>query len=304
MVQVKSSLDYVTAVTWEHIQEATYREYDELLKAIEDGSFPMSLKKETNFPEFHDYKNGLYVHDGVILYEDRVVVPPSLRSEVLDSLHAAHQGETAMLLTAQSCVFWPGLPKSVAATRSTCRPCIKNAPSQARLDSIPPRVPTTPFQCVVADYFDFQAMHYLVIADRLSGWSEAYRIKPQSGSKGLVRLLKQFFGTFGVPEEISSDEGKEFIANVTQDFFLRWGIKHRLSSAYNPQSNGRAELAVKSTKRLLEDNIGSDGELDTDKFLRAMLIKRNTPDPVTKLSPAEIIFGRKLRDSLPRIFKE
>ena len=91
---------------------------------------------------------------------------------------------------------------------------------------------------------------------------------------------------------------------MTQDFFLRWEIKHRLSSAYNPQSNGRAELAVKSTKRLLEDNIGADGELHTDKFLQAMLIKRNTPDPVTKLSPAEIIFGRKLRDSLPRINKK
>ena len=147
-------------------------------------------------------------------------------------------------------------------------------------------------------------MHYLVIADRLSGWSESYRIRPHSGSRGLLILLKQFFGTFGVPEELSSDGGKEFIADVTQDFFLRWEIKHRLSSAYNPQSNGRAELAVKSTKRLLEDNIGADGELHTDKFLQAMLIKRNTPDPVTKLSPAEIIFGRKLRDSLPRINKK
>ena len=189
-----------------------------------------------------------------------------------------------MLLSAQSTVFWPGMTKNIAATRGTCRPCIKNAPSQAKLDPIQPKVPTTPFECVVADYFDFKSMHYLVIADRLSGWSESYRIRPHSGSRGLLILLKQFFGTFGVPEELSSDGGKEFIADVTQDFFLRWGIKHRLSSAYNPQSNGRAELAVKSTKRLLEDNIGADGELHTDKFLQAMLIKRNTPDPVTKLS--------------------
>ena len=82
------------------------------------------------------------------------------------------------------------------------------------------------------------------------------------------------------------------------------GVKHHDSAAYNPQSNGRAELAVKATKRLLENNIGSDGKLDTDKFIRALLIKRNTPDPVTKLSPADIIFGRKLRDTLPRINKK
>ena len=304
MVNVRSDLDRVTCVTWERVQVATHNEYDDLVKSIEDGSFPNTSRSDCSHPEFYEYREKLYVYDGIILYEDRVVIPPSLRSEVLESLHAAHQGETAMLLTAQSSVFWPGISKNIEATRGTCRPCIKNCPSQAKLEPVPPKVPTTPFECVVADYFDFKAMHYLVIADRLSGWSEAYRIKPLSGSKGLLILLKQFFGTFGVPEELSSDEGKEFMANITQDFFLRWGVSHRTSSAYNPQSNGRAELAVKSTKRLLEDNIGPDGELNTDKFLRAMLIKRNTPDPTTRLSPAEIIFGRKLRDSLPRIDKK
>ena len=125
-----------------------------------------------------------------------------------------------------------------------------------------------------------------------------------SGSHGLITLLKNFFGTFGVPVELSSDQGKEYIADETQEFLLRWGVKHRDSAAYNPRSNGRAELAVKATKRLLENNIGSDGKLNTDKFIRALLIKRNTPDPVTKLSPAEIIFGRKLRDKLPRVNKK
>jgi len=104
--------------------------------------------------------------------------------------------------------------------------------------------------------------------------------------------------------ELSSDQGPEFMADKTQDFLLRWGIKHRVSAAYNPQSNGRAELAVKSTKQLLERNIGPDGKLDTDNFLRALLIKRNTPDAECKLSPAQIIFGRNLRDALPRINKE
>ena len=72
----------------------------------------------------------------------------------------------------------------------------------------------------------------------------------------------------------------------------------RDSAAYNPQSNGRAELAVKSTKRLLEENIGSDGNLDTDEFIQAMLIYRNTADPFCHLSPSEVIFGKKLRDTI------
>ena len=106
-----------------------------------------------------------------------------------------------------------------------------------------------------------------------------------------------------MPQELSSDGGPQFIADATQDFFRRWGVKHRVSAAYNPQSNGRAEVAVKTTKHLIENNIGPNGELDTDKFLRAILIKRNTPDPTCKLSSAEIVFGRKLRDTMPRIDK-
>ena len=107
------------------------------------------------------------------------------------------------------------------------------------------------------------------------------------------------FVTFGVPVEISSDGGPEFKAQETKDFLNRWGVRHRLSSAYHASSNGRAELAVKSTKRLLVDNIGPGGDLNTDKVVRALLMKRNTPDPDCKLSPAEVIFGRKIRDTLP-----
>ena len=99
--------------------------------------------------------------------------------------------------------------------------------------------------------------------------------------------------------QVSSDGGPEFVAGETKDFFDRSGVKHRLSSSYHPQSNGRAELGVKAMKRLLRDNIGAGGSLNTDEFLRAMLTYRNTPDPLCKKSPAEILFGHHLRDTMP-----
>ena len=109
------------------------------------------------------------------------------------------------------------------------------------------------------------------------------------------------FATFGVPEEISSDGGPEFVARESVDFFNRWGVKHRLSSAYFPQSNGRAEVAVKVMKRLLEDNISIDGSLNNDNIVSALLQQRNTSDRTCKLSPAEILFGKTLRDTMPQL---
>ena len=178
--------------------------------------------------------------------------------------------------------------------------CNTNAPSQAPLPAEPIRPPSTPFEQIFGDFFSFGGHHYLVVGDRLSGWSEVYSTPsgtPQAGAKGLIRCLRSFFATFGVPEEISSDGGPEFVAAATQEFFRNWEINHRVSSAYFPRSNGRAEVAVKSTKRLLRANLGPGGTLNTDKFLRAMLQLRNTPDTDCTVSPAEIVFGRPLRDA-------
>ena len=101
----------------------------------------------------------------------------------------------------------------------------------------------------------------------------------EAGSQGLCRALRRLMITFGVPVEISSDGGPEFIAGETKAFFKKWGIRHRLSSVSLPSSNGRAELAVKTSKRLLMDNTSPNGSLDNDAFVRALLAYRNTPDP-------------------------
>ena len=96
---------------------------------------------------------------------------------------------------------------------------------------------------------------------------------------------------------ISSDGGPEFTAALTLKFFENWGIRHRISSVAYAQSNGRAEVAVKKAKRILMDNINPNGSLNNDNFLRAMLQARNTPEPDCNVSPAEVVFGRPIRDA-------
>ena len=125
-----------------------------------------------------------------------------------------------------------------------------------------------------------------------------------SGSTGLCKALRKLFATFGVPVEISNNGGPEFTASETKDFFQRWGIRHCISSSFFPLSDSRAELAVKATKRLLMDKVNYNGDLDNEKMVRALLIQRNTPDPGCKLSPAEVLFGHPLRDTLPLIHKD
>ena len=137
---------------------------------------------------------------------------------------------------------------------------------------LPPHLPSTPplspFEAVFADFFDYRGCHYLVVGDRLSSWVEVLSSTAGTNlasSAGLVRHLRSFFATFGVPEEISSDGGPEFTAKGTQDFLHLWGVRHRVSSVSFPQWNGWAEVAVKTAKRLLLSNTGPTGSLDHDR---------------------------------------
>ena len=118
-----------------------------------------------------------------------------------------------------------------------------------------------------------------------------------AGADGLISHLRSMFATFGVPEVLSSDGGPEFTASATEEFLKRWGVHHRVSSGYFPKSNGRAKVAVKKVKRFLLSCVTPTGSLNTDMFLRGMLQLRNTPDSDCKLSPAQIIYGRPLRDA-------
>ncbi len=47
------------------------------------------------------------------------------------------------------------------------------------------------------------------------------------------------------------------------------------------------------------DSVGPSGSLDTDGFQKAMLLYRNSPDLETKASPAQVLFGRPIRDAIP-----
>ena len=66
------------------------------------------------------------------MYGNRLVIPASLRKEVLECLHAAHQGVAGMKARAATCVYWPGISAGISNRRIQCRTCNTIAPSQAK----------------------------------------------------------------------------------------------------------------------------------------------------------------------------
>ena len=133
--------------------------------------------------------------------------------------------------------------------------------------------------------------------DRYTNWPILTRAR--GGSKGLVAILRHTFATYGIPDELTSDGGPEFTAHETTQLLRDWRVHHRLTSVAFPHGNCRAEIAVKTVKRIIAGDVGSDGDVDVDAVQRSILQYRNSPDPATKQSPATCLFGRPTRDLIP-----
>ena len=98
LAAIAISIDEIAAAAKEDdAYQATYL-------ALSAGEAPVPSRCK----EYHQYRDKLYPRDGVLMYDDRLVVPDGIRDRVLDVLHAAHQGRSSMLHRAAQTVFWPG----------------------------------------------------------------------------------------------------------------------------------------------------------------------------------------------------
>ena len=296
------SIESDSLITHEEVRAAgqSDSEYQELIKTIESG-FPQTRSiTPPALRKYWDIRHRLTTAKEITFLDRRLVIPSSLHSDVLNILHAAHQGVASMKARAATSVYWPGMEASIHNKRFTCKDCNENAPSQPREPICLTPSPEWPFQQICADYFQSAGFDYLITTDRFSGWLDIYHVPPHCAtSKAIVSTLRTLFITYGVPEELSSDGGPQFIASLFEQFLAQWGVYHRNSSAEYPQSNGRAELGVKTAKRIIMSNTSANGWLNINKVPRAIMQYRNTPLPHINLSPAQILFHRQLRDHLP-----
>ena len=100
---------------------------------------------------------------------------------------------------------------------------------------------------VASNLFNLHGDMYNVLVDRYSGWTEKLR---RTDTHSICESLTRWFTEFGWPSFIRTDGGPQFQGELGE-YCRANGIKHKLSSAYNPESKGLAEAAVKNMKSLI-----------------------------------------------------
>nr|GEZ73090.1 reverse transcriptase domain-containing protein [Tanacetum cinerariifolium] len=102
--------------------------------------------------------------------------------------------------------------------------------------------------------------YILVVVDYLSKWVEAKAL-PTNDARVVVKFLKSLFSWFGTPKAIISDRGTHFCNDKFSKVMLKYGVIHRLSTAYHPQTSGQVEVTNRGLKRILERMVGENRAL-------------------------------------------
>ena len=249
-------------------------------------------------PELQAYfrrRTELSLQDGCLLWGSRVVIPPSLRDNVLRLLHDGHPGIAGMKRLARCSVWWPGIDADIESRVRACDPCQTHRASSPENMPQPWPYPDKPWSRVHVDFAGPVEGRYLFIAvDAYSKWPEV-QVTHSTSTAATIEALRQMFGQHGLPTVLVSDNATAFTSAEFKDFLAINGIMHKLTPPRHPASNGQAEVAVKIVKAALKRRHG--GSLQT-RLARFLLAYRTTPHSTTGRPPAELLVGRHLRTRL------
>ena len=265
----------------------------EVITAIKTGWAASRKKCPPVLTPFYNNRSELVEDNGLVYLGERVVVPAALRKEMLHQIHRSHIGIEGCLRRAREVIYWPRMNAEIKDFISKCSTCQTYQPEQCREPLQPYPVPLRPWSVVGEDLFQLGQQHFLIIVDYWSGFFEVQELQKVT-SKTVINASKVQFARHGIPKTVISDNGPQFTSVEFAQFAKEWQFHHQTSSPHYPQSNGRAENAVKTCKILMKKAKASGEEP-----LLALLDWRNTPTESIGTSPAQRLMGRRTRTLLP-----
>ncbi|GJQ90856.1 reverse transcriptase domain-containing protein [Tanacetum coccineum] len=238
----------------------------------------MSSQQKNKF--FKDVKH--YFWDNSYLFKicaDQIIRRYVYGQEVVDIHTACHSGPTeghyGANYTAKkvfdSGFYWPMIYRGAHDLVTRCDTCQRQGKISQR-DEMPQN---SIHVCEIFDVWVIDFMgpfpssrgnkYILVAVDYLSKWVEAKAL-PTNDARVVYKFLKSLFARFGAPRAIISDRGTHFCNDQFAKVMLKYGVTHRLSIAYHPQTSGQVEVSNRGLKRILERTIGENRASWSDKL--------------------------------------
>nr|GFA32735.1 reverse transcriptase domain-containing protein [Tanacetum cinerariifolium] len=133
--------------------------------------------------------------------------------------------------------------------------------------------------------------YIFVAVDYLSKWVEANAL-PTNDARVIVKFLKSLFSRFGTPKAIISDRGTHFCNDQFSRVMAKYGVTHRLSTAYHPQTSGQVEVTNRGLKRILERTVGENRASWSDKTEDALWAFRTAFKTSVGCTPYRLVYEK------------
>nr|GEY28545.1 reverse transcriptase domain-containing protein [Tanacetum cinerariifolium] len=215
--------------------------------------------------------------------DDQIIRRCVAGKEDIDILNACHSGPTGGHYRANytakkvfdSGFYWPTIYKDAFELVKRCDSCQRQGKISQK-DKMPQNFIQI---CEIFDVWGIDFMgpfpsskgnkYILVAIDYLSKWVEAKAI-PTNDARVVVKFLKSLFSWFGTPKAIISDRGTHFCNDQFSRVMAKYGVTHRLSTTYYPQTSGQVEVTNRGLKRILERMVGENRSSWSDKLEDAL----------------------------------
>ena len=262
-------------------------------------------------------KNGLLYRKTQQGQADKIVfqfvVPHWHRGATLDGCHreVAHQGQRCSATLMQERFWWPGMTQDLRNRIKKCSRCRK-------YEAAPPVVPMKPLACsgpgelLQVDFTSIEETvplkedpvicNVLVLQDHFSKYVVAYVVKDQTACTAAETLRNGYFGLFGSPAYLVSDQGKAFTGHVITHLCELYGVQKLRTSPYHAQTNGQVERMNQTIIRMI-GKLEEDRKACWSEHLPELLLAYNaTRFAVMGYSPYYLLFGRRRRIPVDYLF--
>jgi hypothetical protein len=195
--------------------------------------------------------------DGIILFKNKVFVPNdrdirrSIIAETHDSPVTGHPGYFKTLQLLKEHFYWPGMTIMVKQYIDECSAC-----QQMKPNTHPTAVPLMPIKSHAHQPFQQVMMDFITNLLLSNGFDSIFIMVDQGLSKGVILYpcnktinaeesvklyIDNVFIQYGLPDVIISDRGRQFASNVFNSIMDAIGVKHKMSTAFHPQTDGQTE---------------------------------------------------------------
>ena len=290
-----------TDISLAELIEATTK--DEQLVEVKKGLKLMHLGDKINHTLIKPYKNiwnelSTSSH-GLVMRNDILIIPNSLRQTVVNYAHEGHIGIQLCKRLLRNICWFPKMDSLIEESITDCIACQCNVQGTTTEPILPTLMPPESWHTIAIDFSSQSPTgEYQLATYDENSRQTILKLSKDMTTASAIRICKLLFSTYGIPKVIKSDNGPAFISHEWAEFAKRFNFKHQKITPLHPEANAGAERVMKNNNK----SVRCASVTNTPwKTVVAKWLKRynQTPHSATGYSPNMLLFGHDGCNILP-----